>query len=121
VKAITDSVNEIDPKFKSAWILTLRTSLFHVDILGFKSEHISFVLRNKTGDFTSSEHRVYGLKEALTLNFGVSHDECDLLSEGTSLSVEVLNVVLKLRLTIGLSKSNLEEDLLTNERSELGK
>jgi hypothetical protein len=44
-----------------------------------------------------------------------------LLSEGTSLSVEVLNVVLKLGLTIGLGQSNLEEDLLTNERSELGK
>jgi hypothetical protein len=44
-----------------------------------------------------------------------------LLTEGTSLSVQVLDIILKMSLTIGLSQRNLEEYLLTDERSKLGK
>jgi hypothetical protein len=120
MEAITDTVDEIDPELKSAWVLTLSTGLFHVNVLCLKGKHVSLVLGNQTSDFTSSEHRVDGLEEALTLDFGVSHDESDLLSKGTSLSVQVLDIILKMSLTIGLSQRNLEEYLLTDERSKLG-
>ena len=119
MKAITHTVNEIDPKFEGAWILSLRTSFLHINILGFESEHISLVFGDKTGNFTSSEHRVDGLEEALTLDLRVGHNEGDLFAEGTSLSVEIFNIVLEMNLTIGLSESDLEEHLLANERSEL--
>ena len=119
MKAISHTVNEIDPKFKSAWVLSLGTSFLHVDVLSFEGEDVSLVLGNKTGDFTSSEHRIDGFKETFSLNFRVSHNESDLLAEGTSLSVQVLDIILKMSLTIGLSQRNLEEYLLTDERSKL--
>jgi hypothetical protein len=89
VEAIADTVDEIDPELESAWILTLGTGLFHVDGLGLKSEHISLILGDQTGDFTGSEHRVNGLEETFTLNFRVGHDEGNLLTKGTSLSVKI--------------------------------
>lgn len=121
MEAIADTVDEIDPELEGAWILTLGTSLLHVDGLGLKSEHISLVLGDQTGDFTGSEHRVDGLEETFTLNFRVGHDEGNLLAKGTSFSVKVLDVVLEVGFTIGLSQSNLEEDLLTDEGREFGK
>ena len=102
MKTISDSVNEIDPKVKDTWVLTLRTSLLHVDVLGFEGENILLFLGDKTGDFTSSEHTVDAFKEALVLDLTVSHDEGDLFTSGTSLSIEVLDVFLQLVLTIGL-------------------
>ena len=121
MEAITDTVDEVNPELEGAWILTLGASLLHVNGLGLKSEHISFILWNKTGDFSSGKHRVDGLEEALTLDLRVSHDECDLFAERTSLSVEVLNIILEMGFTVGLGQSNLEEDLLANEGRKFGK
>lgn len=102
MKAISHTVNEVDPKLKSARILSLGTSFLHVDVLGFEGEDVFLVFGDETGNFTSGEHRIDGFKETLSLNFRVSHDESDLLAERTSFSVQVLNIILKMSLTIGL-------------------
>lgn len=120
MKAISYTVDEVDPKLEGAWVLSLGSSLLHVDSLGLEGEHVSFVFGNKTGDFSCGEHRVYRLKETLSLDLRVCHDKCDLFSERTSLSVEVLDVILKMSLTVSLGKGNLEEYLLANKGSELG-
>lgn len=115
MKAISDSVDEIDPKLKWARILTLSTGFFHVDILCLKGNYISFVLGNETGDLTSCQHRVNRFKEQLSLDFSIGHDEGNTLSEGACLSVEILNIVLQMGFTVSLGQGNLEEELFADE------
>lgn len=117
MKAILDSVDEVDPELKKIRLVSL-THFLHVDILRFKAEDILLILWNKTGNLTSGEHTVDGFKETLGFNFRISHNECNLFTHWTSFSVKILDIILKVCVVVTLCKRNLEEKMLTDEGSK---
>ena len=101
MEAILDSVNEECPEFSWSWILTFNTNLFHEYTFAFKCNNVSFIFRNESWNFTSSKHTINGFKERLFLNVRISHNETDLKTFWSSIGVKILNIILKLVITIG--------------------
>jgi hypothetical protein len=121
VEAILHSVDEEHPELKERWIGTLEVKIFSVLVFALKLEDILLILWNETWDLSGSEHTVDGLKEGLGLDLSIGHDEGNLLTEWTSLSVQVLDIILQVVVVVSLGQRNLEEDLLANVGGKLGK
>mmetsp|Transcript_11627 Transcript_11627/g.17625 ORF Transcript_11627/g.17625 Transcript_11627/m.17625 type:complete len:522 (-) Transcript_11627:109-1674(-) len=120
VQAILHSVDEEGPEVEQRRLNSLHSNFLHVDVLGLQGEHVLLVLGDQTRDFSGSEHTVDGLEEGLALDFGVGHDEGDLLAQRTGFAVEVLDVVLQVVIVVRLGQRDLEEDVLHDEGSQLG-
>jgi hypothetical protein len=100
VEAILDSVDEEGKEFSWSWILTFNANLSHEHVFAFKSNNVSLIFWNQTWNFTSSEHTVKSFKEGFRLNIRISHDETNLETFWSSISVEVFDIFLKLVITI---------------------
>ena len=121
MEAILYSVDEEGEQFSWTWILSFNTNFFHEDIFAFKGNNISLIFWNESWNFTSSEHGVDRLKEGFRFDIRISHNETNLHSSWSCIVVEVLDILLKLVITVCLSQGNLEwKSLETNEARESG-
>ena len=121
MQAILNAVDKVDPHLEHGGVFALEASFLHVDSLLLQGNEVTILLRVEAGNFTSGEHGVDHFKESLTLDLGVRKDESHRLAQGACLLVETFNVFFELHVTVGLGKRNLEEDLLADERTQLGK
>jgi hypothetical protein len=99
VKVVLYTVDEVLPQEQGGGILSFGTSFLHVNILLLEGDKISVFLDKETGNFTSSQHRVDSFEESLKLNLGISQDESNSTTDGTSDIVQFLDVFFELNVT----------------------
>jgi len=121
VEAILHTVQEVVPELGGRRILTLGADVLHPDVLALKGNDVLVFFGNQTRDFTSGEHGVDGFEEGLLLNLGIGHDEGNLLTLWASKLIKLTDVILKVTIVVSLRQGDLEEDILANESSKLGK
>lgn len=119
MKTILDAGDEVVPEDGRVGVFTLlaQTSL-HELILALHWHQLFVVFAEQTRNFTSRQKRIDSLKERLSLNFGVSHEEGDVLTAGASRLKQSLHIVVEVRLIVGLRQGDLELVVLGNRGSQ---